>query len=101
MVDVGGKMPPQAVDLEEAVLGAVLISKEAFDRVSFLKPEHFYKEDHELIFDACVSLNHENKPIDLLTVVDKLKKNGNLERVGGEYKVFQLGSKVANHANIE
>jgi replicative DNA helicase len=81
-----GKVPPQSRELEEAVLGAVMLERGAFDIVgNILKPECFYVEAHQHIFRAVVRLNLESKPIDLLTVVEELKSMEMLEAVGGPY----------------
>ena len=80
---VYGKVPPQAKDLEEAVLGAMMLERGAFDIVgNILKPECFYVEAHQHVFRAVVRLNLESKPIDLLTVVEELKSMEMLDVVG-------------------
>lgn len=97
-----GKLPPQAVDLEEAVLGALMLDKEALtDVIDVLKKESFYKEDHQLIFKAILDLFEKSEPIDILTVTQELKKAGNLEQVGGAYYISKLTNRVASSANVE
>lgn len=97
-----GKMPPQAVDLEEAVLGALMLEKDAFAIVGdLLKPECFYKDAHQRIFRAIHELFIKDEPVDLLTVSEKLKSSGELEQVGGYYYLSQLTSRVASAAHIE
>ena len=97
-----GKVPPQAVDLEEAVLGALMLEKEALTNViEVLKPESFYKESHAEIFQAIVDLFNNAEPVDLLTVTNHLRKVGKLEFVGGAYYITELTSKVNSAANIE
>lgn len=97
-----GKIPPQAVDLEEAVLGALMLEKDALTNViDILKVESFYKEAHKVIFQAILDLFSESQPIDLLTVTTQLRKNGALEIAGGAFYVTELTSKVASAANIE
>lgn len=97
-----GKVPPQAIDLEEAVLGALMLEKDALTNViDILKVESFYKEAHKVIFQAILDLFTETQPIDLLTVTTQLRKNGALEVAGGAYYVTELTSKVASAANIE
>jgi len=97
-----GKIPPQALELEEAVLGALLLEKKAVDDVvDILSPESFYKDAHQKIYSAVKELFGESKPIDLLTVTEKLKSNGELEFVGGPYYISQLTNRVASAANIE
>lgn len=97
-----GKVPPQAVELEEAVLGALMLEKDALTNViDILKVESFYKESHKVIFQAILDLFTESQPIDLLTVTSQLRKNGALEIAGGAFYVTELTSKVASAANIE
>src|SRR5580704_11073040 len=99
---VYGKLPPQAKDLEEAVLGAIMLEQSAFDTVAeILKPEHFYVESHQLIFKCMQSLTQKSQPIDILTVSEELKFSGNLEKVGGAYFVTRLTNAVVSAANIE
>lgn len=97
-----GKLPPQAVDLEEAVLGALMLEKTAVnDVIEFLKPEHFYLEKHKEIFSGIVELFKASDPVDMRTVVNQLRKNGKLELIGGAYYVAELTSKVSSAANVE
>ncbi|MCM5527527.1 replicative DNA helicase [Parasegetibacter sp. NRK P23] len=99
---VYGKVPPQAKDLEEAVLGAVMLEKSAFDTViEILKSECFYVEAHQRIFKAMQSLAAKSMPIDILTVVEELRKKEELEMVGGPYFVTRLTNAVVSAANIE
>ncbi|MBN8565966.1 MAG: replicative DNA helicase, partial [Flavobacteriales bacterium] len=97
-----GKIPPQAVDLEEAVLGAVMIEKEAVnDVIDILAPLSFYKEAHQKIFGVIQDLFSKSEPIDILTVTEALKKKGELDFVGGAYYIAQLTNRVASAANVE
>src|SRR3982751_1269614 len=97
-----GKVPPQAKDLEEAVLGAIMLEKSAFDTViEILKPECFYGEANQRIFKAMKSLAEKSLPIDLLTVVEELKFKEDLDIVGGPYYVSRLTNSVVSSANIE
>ncbi len=97
-----GKIPPQALDLEEAVLGAMLIDKKGVDEViDILQPDAFYKTAHQYIFNAIYQLFHDSQPIDLLTVSSALRKDGKLEIVGGEAYLVQLSQRVASSAHIE
>ena len=89
MVDLG-KLQPQARDLEEAVLGALMLEKDAYSIISdILKPECFYEYKHQLIYTAIVDLAMKQEPIDMLTVCEQLRRNGKLEEVGGEYSEIQ------------
>ena len=97
-----GKIPPQALELEEAVLGAMLIDKKGVDEViDILQPDAFYKTSHQLIFEAIYQLFQDSQPIDLLTVSSELRKKGKLEAVGGEFYLVQLSQRVASSAHIE
>jgi replicative DNA helicase len=99
---VYGKVPPQAKDLEEAVLGAIMLEKSAFDTVvEILKPECFYVDANQRIFRAMLSLQQKNQPIDILTVVEELKTKDELEMVGGPYYVTKLTNAVVSSANID
>ena len=99
---VYGKIPPQAKELEEAVLGAIMLEKSAFDAVvEILKPECFYLEGHQRIYRTFQSLAHKSQPIDILTVVEELKVRQELEMVGGPYAVTKLTNSVVSSANIE
>ena len=97
-----GKLPPQALDLEEAVLGAMMIDKKGIDEViDILQPDAFYKEAHKHIFEAIVQLFTETQPVDLLTVSAQLKKNQKLDIVGGDFYLIQLTQKITSSAHIE
>jgi replicative DNA helicase len=96
-----GKLPPQATDLEEAVLGAAMLERSAIDIISWLKPEDFYLEGHQMIFTAIMELFSRNEPIDLLTVTQRLKTNGKLDVCGGAYRIAELTTKINSAANIE
>ena len=97
-----GKVPPQAKELEEAVLGAIMLEKSAFDTVvEILKPECFYVEANQRIYRSMQGLQQKNLPIDLLTVVEELKFREELDVVGGPYYVSKLTNAVVSSANIE
>ncbi|MDL2143684.1 MULTISPECIES: replicative DNA helicase [Flavobacterium] len=97
-----GKLPPQVLELEEAVLGAMMIDKKGVDDViDILQADAFYKDAHKFIFEAIVQLFTETQPIDLLTVSAQLKKNGKLELAGGDFYLIQLTQKIASSAHIE
>ena len=97
-----GKVPPQAVDLEEAVIGAMLLEKDKLAAViELLRPEVFYKTEHQIIYAAITRLFTLVKPVDILTVTDELRKSGELELVGGPYYIAMLTNRVASSANIE
>jgi replicative DNA helicase len=99
---VYGKVPPQAKDLEEAVLGAIMLEKSAFDTViEILKPECFYVEAHQRIYQAMQGLANKSQPIDILTVAEELRFREELEVVGGAYYVSKLTNSVVSAANIE
>ncbi|MEZ4796398.1 MAG: replicative DNA helicase [Flavobacteriaceae bacterium] len=97
-----GKIPPQALDLEEVVLGAMMIDKKGVDEViDILSPEAFYKEAHQHIFEAIFKLFENSEPIDLLTVSNQLKKDQKLDLVGGDFYLISLTQKVSSSAHIE
>src|ERR1700744_281387 len=97
-----GKLPPQAVDLEEAVLGALMLEKDALSSViDILNPEVFYKDNHQKIFTAIRYLFEKTSPVDILTVTAQLRQQGELEMIGGAYYITELTNRVASAANIE
>jgi replicative DNA helicase len=97
-----GKVPPQAKELEEAVLGAIMLEKTAFDLViEILKPECFYVDANQRIFRAMQGLANKSQPIDMLTVVEELRTREELDMIGGPYYVTKLTNVVVSSANIE
>jgi replicative DNA helicase len=97
-----GKVPPQAVDLEQAVLGAMMLEKNAVtDTIDILKPSSFYDPKHVFIYGAIRDLFGSSNPIDLLTVTNRLKQKGELEAAGGAAYISQLTSRIASTAHIE
>lgn len=97
-----GKLPPQAIELEEAVLGALMIEKDALSAViDILKSDSFYKEAHQRIYNAIITLFTNSEPIDLLTVTTQLRQLGELEVVGGAQYITALTTKINSAANIE
>ncbi len=97
-----GKVPPQAIDLEEVVLGAMMIDKKGVDEViDILSPDAFYKEQHRYIFEAIFKLFESSEPIDLLTVSSQLKKDAKLELAGGDFYLISLTQRVSSSAHIE
>ncbi|ATA73519.1 replicative DNA helicase [Capnocytophaga sp. H4358] len=97
-----GKIPPQDISIEQVVLGAMMIDKKGVDDViDKLTPDVFYKKQHQFIYQAIYDLFQQSEPIDLLTVVEQLRKNGNLEAAGGEYYLIQLTQRVSSSAHIE
>ena len=97
-----GKLPPQAPELEQAVLGALMLERNAVNEaIDILQTESFYVEAHKRIFDAILGLFRNDQPIDILTVTEELKKRGELDVVGGPFYISQLTNKVASSANVE
>ncbi|QIK16554.1 replicative DNA helicase [Blattabacterium sp. DPU] len=97
-----GKIPPQALDLEEAIIGGIMIDKKGLDEViDILFPEFFYKKEHQEIFFAIQKLYHDSNPIDIYTVLNELKRIGKLESIGGELYLIELTQKVISSAHIE
>lgn len=100
--DEYGHLQPQAVELEQAVLGALMIEKDAYFQVSeILSPSSFYDKRHQIIYDTIRRLNLEEKPVDILTVTEALRSTGQLEEVGGPFYITQLSGMVASSAHIE
>jgi replicative DNA helicase len=98
----GGKLPPQAPDLEQAVLGAMMLEKNAVNEaIDILSPDSFYADAHRRIFDAIQGLFRNDQPIDILTVTQELRKRGELDIVGGAFYISQLTSRVASSANVQ
>lgn len=96
------RLQPQARELEEAVLGALMVEKYAPEKVmSYLKTDAFYVDAHQHIYDAIKNLFTSGNPIDILTVTEQLRKEGNLEAAGGAFYITQLTNKVSSAANIE
>ncbi len=96
------KVPPQAVELEKAILGAMMIDKRGVDEVvDLLFEEVFYLPEHREIFSAIISLFEEGKPIDIYTVTEALRARGSLKQIGGEYYLITLSNLVATAAHIE
>ena len=97
-----GKIPPQATDLEEVVLGAMMIDKKGVDEViDILSVDAFYKDSHQYIFEAILQLFENSEPVDLLTVSTQLRKNSKLDLVGGDFYLISLTQKVSSSAHIE
>ncbi|MEO8773869.1 MAG: replicative DNA helicase [Gelidibacter sp.] len=97
-----GKIPPQAIDLEEVVLGAMMIDKKGVDEViDILSPDAFYKDAHKYIFEAIFKLFENSEPVDLLTVSSQLKKDAKLDLVGGDFYLISLTQRVSSSAHIE
>jgi len=97
-----GRLQPQALELEEAVIGACMIERDAFGMISdYLKPESFYDTKHQRIFAAIRDLAAENSPVDILTVTEQLRKTGDLDFVGGPVAITELSRKVLSSAHIE
>lgn len=97
-----GRSLPKAHDLEEAVLGALILEANGWDQVKgFLEEEHFYTEAHTVIFKSVKRLKDAGKPVDMRTVVVELRTMGQLELIGGSFKIAELTSKVSSAASIE
>ncbi len=97
-----GKLPPQAVDMEQAVLGAMMLEKNAVtDVIDILTPNSFYDPKHQYIYNAIRELFGSSNPIDILTVTNKLRQNGEIEAAGGAVYISQLTSRIASSAHVE
>ena len=99
---MGGRIPPQDIAMEQAILGAVILQKDAiYTAMEYLKtPDPLYKEANKLVYRACLDLAANRKPIDMLTVKNKLESSGRLEAAGGFSYIMDLTSKVASAANL-
>ena len=96
-----GKLPPQALELEQSVIGALMIEKDAFATVAdLLRPESFYSDQHRHIFEAIRSLSTKDAPIDVLSVTEELRTMGNLELAGGVVYLSELTQRVASAAHL-
>jgi len=99
---VDGKLQPQAIDLERAVLGALMIDNESLsDTIDSLHPEYFYKREHQKIFEAIVKLFNNTQPVDILTVTEELKKMGEIDFIGGFSYISELTNNIASASNTE
>lgn len=97
-----GKIQPHALELEEAVLGALLLEKNAYQLIeNTISADDFYSDKHKAVFASILSLINKHEPVDMLTVVEDLRKNGGLDMVGGPMFIAGLCSKVASAAHIE
>ncbi|MDD2595169.1 MAG: replicative DNA helicase [Bacteroidales bacterium] len=100
--EIGGRKPPQAVDIEEAVLGALILEPNVIpDVLDQVTSECFYKDAHKKIFTAIANLSKRNDPVDILTVSDELTKSGELEEIGGVAYLSQLSLKIGAAAHVE
>jgi replicative DNA helicase len=98
-----GKVPPQAIDMERAVLGACLMESNAVEKVCDILQSHemFYSDPHQKIYEAMMMLKADGNPVDVLTVTEQLRNNDTLELVGGSYYIMQLTSEIVSTAHIE
>ncbi|MGM0706614.1 MAG: DnaB-like helicase C-terminal domain-containing protein, partial [Bacteroidota bacterium] len=102
MHDKAGRVPPQAVDVEKSVLGAMMLEREAIPKaIQVISADAFYSSKHEKIYTAMLNLFERGNPVDLVTLTNELKRNGNLEDVGGGYYLSELTTEVASAANVE
>ncbi len=99
---IDGKLQPQAIELEEAVLGALMIDNESLsDTIDSLREEYFYKAEHQKIFKAIINLFNQTQPVDILTVSEELKRMGEIDSVGGLSYISELTNNVASSSNTE
>jgi replicative DNA helicase len=96
-----GKMPPQAIDIEESILGIILTTKNAIEAaIDLLKPESFYKDAHQIVYSECLNLYKKVEPIDILTITEALRKTGKLETIGGPLFLSKLTSTYMSVYNV-
>ena len=94
------RIPPQAIDAEMAVLGSMMLDAQAADDVfEILKPEHFYKDAHQKIYDLMQEMADHSRPIDVITLTEELRRKKILTQVGGEVYLAQLVEKVTTTAH--
>lgn len=96
-----GRIPPTAIDLEEVVIGAIILEPHAYHQILFLEAAHFYKPAHQEIFATVQHMHRSKIPVDMRTVVQQLRKAGKLEVVGGAHFIAELTSKLSSAANVE
>lgn len=98
-----GKLQPQAIDIEKVVLGALMIDKYALETAVdiFRDSKVFYKSEHQLVFNAARDIYRRSDPVDLLTLSQELRSNGNLEKIGGDHYLVQLSQMISSTAHIE
>ena len=102
ITDATGKLPPRDTDLEEVVLGACMLEKDAYMNVcDVLVPDSFYDVSNQKIFQAISTLGLNQKPIDLMTVTEQLRQDGTLDEVGGAIRIAELTARVYSAANVE
>ena len=102
LLDSEGRIAPRDLEVEEAVLGALMLEKDAYTTVcDLLRPECFYEPAHQKIFTAVQQLGASQQPIDMLTVTEKLRSNGDLEAVGGPVRISELTSRVMSGAHVD
>ena len=97
-----GRIPPNSIEAEQSVLGAMIIDKEAINSaLEIIKPEDFYKEANREIFETMIVLFNKNEPVDLITLSEELKRRGTLDNIGGVTYLANLSSSIATTANIK
>ncbi len=101
-LDTLGRIAPRDIELEQAVLGALMLEKDAYTRVcDILRPESFYEPSHQKIYEAIQTLGARQQPIDMLTVTEQLRLNDTINDIGGAVYISELTSRVASAANVE
>ena len=101
MLNELGKVPPQALDLEEIVLGSMMLERRCIEEVTnIINSEAFYKEAHQQIYDAIVELNRKGDPVDIVTVAEILRSNGTLQNIGGPVYITGLTNRIGSTANV-
>lgn len=96
-----GKLPPQCIDIEQAILGTFLLERESWEFIRLVRDEMFYKESNKIIFESIVTLYNEKKPIDMLTITEDLKSNGKLEEVGGAVYLAELTKNISSAQHLD
>lgn len=102
IAEIAGRKAPRDKELEEAVLGALMLEKDAYTIVcDLLKPESFYEPENQVIYEAIQHLGASQQPIDMLTVTERLRLDGNLDKAGGALRITELTTRVTSAAHVE
>jgi replicative DNA helicase len=101
-LDFLAKLPPQALRLEETVLGILLLEKDSIVRITdIIQPDMFYRDEHKIIYQTILDLFKHSKPTDILTVCEDLRKQGKLDQIGGEYYISELTNRIGSSTTLE
>ena len=95
------RIPPQNIEAEQAVLASMMLDRDAaYEVITILKPEDFYRESHGILFKSIIQLVEQGDPVDLITITEKLRQEGNLEKVGGVSNIAEIANAIGSSASI-